>query len=233
MTVRALVVDDERLPRVALAALLRERPDVTLLGEADSVASAAKAVEDHDPDVVFLDVRMRDGSGFDVLGRVPVRGHVVFVTAYRDHAVRAFEVAALDYLLKPVRSSDLDRALARVRDRGSASVADEPLELKEGLDSFYATPGAIRFLRAARDYTEVHLATGEMRLVRHPLAGWEERLPHSFLRIHRSVIVNVDHLDAVVRREGAWQVRLRGVREPFGVSRRLLAGVRARLEAGV
>ncbi|MEM1415487.1 MAG: LytTR family DNA-binding domain-containing protein [Myxococcota bacterium] len=225
---RALLVDDERLARVALAALLRERDDVELVGEASSVATAEEAVRALDPDVVFLDVRMRDGTGFDLLRRVSLRAHVVFTTAFEAHAVDAFAVDALDYLVKPVQRTHLARALERLIDR---KTPDEPgtLRLQQGHEAFFARPGDITFLRAARDYTEVHLAGGRSLLVKEPLGSWDARLPGTFARIHRSLIVNLEHLEALTRRQGGWEVRLRDIVEALPVSRRHAASLRRRL----
>ena len=146
----------------------------------------------------------------------------------------AIKHGSLDYpsnavVIRASRSND-ERALARLVGRRGRT---EPvlLRLKEGLDRFVTTPDEVRFLRAAKDYNEVHLDSGVMRLVRQPSARWESRLPDSFLRIHRSIIVNLDHLDAAVHRKGAWHVRLRGVPETLPVSRRLLISVRDRLFA--
>ena len=113
MTLRALIVDDERLARLALRSLLEERPDVTVVGEADSVVAARQRVAELKPDVVFLDVHMPGGSGFELF-REGLAAKVVFCTAYEQFAVRAFEVNALDYLVKPVGPEQIDRALSRL-----------------------------------------------------------------------------------------------------------------------
>ncbi|MEO1233677.1 MAG: LytTR family DNA-binding domain-containing protein [Myxococcota bacterium] len=254
MTLRALVVDDEPWPRVALATLLRERPGVEVVGEAHSVATAVDRIRALDPDVVFLDVRMRDGLGFDVLGQVEFSGHVVFVTAFDDHALRAFEVDALDYLLKPVRGDHLERALARLEQRrgdglaptstarvvGSPRAVDEsdaPLQvtdricLHRGKDVVFAQVADILFLSAARDYTDVHLASGRAPTVKQSLAAWEARLPPVFFRIHRSTIVNLAFGQDLSLVDGRWELMLQGGKTRLLVSRRLAARLKQRLGA--
>lgn len=236
---RALIVDDEHLARVALSALLHERDDVEIVGEAHSVRTAVEQIKACDPDVLFLDVRMRDGSGFDVFDQVSVEAHVVFVSAHGDHALRAFEVNALDYLVKPVQRKHLGRALARAATGIRVPAADaEPKRLTQTdrvclhdrKSMAFVQLSDIAFLRAARDYTEVHLASGRVALVREPLGSWEVRLPQSLARIHRSLIVNLDFVEELVQREGGWHVRLHTVEELLPISRRLAPSIRERVK---
>src|SRR5262249_10506567 len=112
--VRAVIVDDERLARRELRGLLREHPRIAVCGEADCVEAAAALIEAERPQVVFLDVQMPGQSGFDLLDRVPRPPSIGLVTAYDDYAIRAFEVNALDYLLKPVHPDRLRRAVERL-----------------------------------------------------------------------------------------------------------------------
>ncbi|MEN0062064.1 MAG: LytTR family DNA-binding domain-containing protein [Myxococcota bacterium] len=224
MKVRTLIVDDERLARVALTALLRKRHDVVIVDEASSVQAAIDGIRLHRPDVVLLDIELRDGTGFDVFDRIEWQPHVIFTTAYGHHAVRAFEVDAVDYLVKPIRPMALDRALSRVKERGSLQMS--PLRVKQGLDMLFIRPADIRFLRAVRDYSELHLTTGAPRLVSESLGHLERRLPPGFERIHRSFIANTRHLEAMVRDNGGWSVRLLGVNEVLPVSRRAVSDLR-------
>ncbi|MEZ4234669.1 MAG: LytTR family transcriptional regulator DNA-binding domain-containing protein [Myxococcota bacterium] len=189
---------------------------------AGSVDAAVAALEQFDPDVVFLDVQMPGGEGTTLFDRTEVDAQVVFVTAYDQYAVRAFEVHALDYLLKPVAPERLAEALDRVRARVGAPTVptegedDAPLSL----DELVCLPhrGAMRFFRvrdvvhlqAADDYCELHLVDGTALLSNTPLKDWEARLPDVFLRVHRSHVVNVDAVVEVVPDGSAYEVRLRG-----------------------
>ena len=252
MTHRAIIVDDERFARVALADLLAERGDVVVVGEASSVAQAVTLLREHEPDLVFLDIRIREESGFHLFEQADVRAHVVFVTAYADHALRAFEVDALDYLVKPVQRRDLDRALAKATSREpgagrvtwppsvipppSAARATAALRLSDrvclqrGKDIVFARVEDFIFLRADRDYTEVHLASGRVQRVKEPLQGWEGRLPDPpFLRIHRSILVNATHLETLSQDGEGWKVALSSFDASLPVSRRLLPKLRRRL----
>jgi two-component system LytT family response regulator len=231
MTWRALIVDDERLARLALRGLLEERSDVEIVGEADSVASTRRSVAALHPDLVFLDVQMPGGSGFELF-RERFEPRVVFCTAYEQFAVRAFEVAALDYLMKPVSREQIDRALARLESPPEIPGVlglDDLVSLRESNAMRIVHPRDITFIQAADDYSEVHLVVGPAALVNVTLRRWEEQLPaESFARIHRSSLVNLRHVESVQTGESACEVVLRaGPRLP--VSRRMAGELRKRL----
>ena len=236
---RILIVDDEPLARAELKLLLAERSDTIVAGEADSLESALAQLEQCDPDVMFLDIRLRGASGFDVFDRTVVRCHVVFLTAYEDQALRAFEVNALDYLVKPIDAEDLERALSRVlwrpppvpiRKSAPRMPSEERVFFKEPKKLRACPVSEIVFLRAARADTEVHLTSGEVVLVREGLQSWEERLPTSFVRVHRSSLVNLSFIETLAFTQGRWEVQLRGVSETLPVSRRLVQSVKAQLQ---
>ena len=214
---KAVLVDDERLARRVLRKLLeRDHPDVEIVAEADGVASAAEAIALHAPDLVFLDVQLAGEDGFSLFDRASLP-RVIFVTAWDRYAVRAFEVHALDYLLKPVAPDRLAEALRRAREPEPAVAEDRPLEPSDLV--CLPTARGMRFFRvhdvthltAADDYSEVHLANGGTLLAHTSMTQWEARLPEGFLRVHRSVIANVDHVDEVLRSgTDTWEIRLKG-----------------------
>jgi two-component system LytT family response regulator len=239
---RALIVDDERLARRALRSALATRDDVTLVGEAATVEEAATLIQEETPDVVLLDIQMRRETGFDLLDRIDTPVHVVFVTAHDDHAVRAFEVNALDYLLKPVDPRRLDDALQRVR------TSEAPLPRQSESEDqafrysdlfFYEESRQPRFIRirdivhieAAGNYTELHLADGSTALTSNTLSTWDERLPGDrFVRIHRSTIVNVEHVERMERAANyTFDVFVTGQDTPLAMSRRRAKTLKDRL----
>jgi two-component system LytT family response regulator len=233
---RALIVDDERLARATMRRLLEAHPAIEVVGEADSVEAASHAIAELSPDVLFLDVQMPGGSGFDLFDRVDVDARVIFVTAYHEHAINAFEVHALDYLLKPVSPDRLAAAVARLSDRRRLVEPDTALQADD-LVCLPVTNG-LRFFRvrdithitAADDYTEVHLSDGALVLSGTAMRSWQERLPESFVRVHRSAITNVDHIDQVVRLANeSYSVHLRGIEAPIAMSRRHAAVLKERL----
>ena len=237
---RVLIVDDEPLARTELKLLLAERPDVIVVGEADTVESALAQLEQCDPHLTFLDIRLRGEDGFDLFDRTVVRCHVVFLTASEDHALRAFKVNALDYLVKPIDAEDLDRALSRVlwrpppvptRNSAARMTSEERVFLKESKQLRACSVSEIAFVRAAKADTEVHLTSGEVVLVRERLQSWEERLLTSFVRVHRSTLVNLSLIETLAFAKGRWELRLRSVDQTLPVSRRLAQSLREQLQA--
>jgi len=190
---RALIADDEPLARARLRRLLEQEKGVLVVGECRSGAETAERIRSERPDVVFLDVQMPGGGGFEAL---PPRGEdapaVVFVTAYDEHAVRAFEVKALDYLMKPVGRERLRQALERVRALHPGG--GEPIEwlvVKEGDRSRLLRTEEVDFVSAEGNYVRVH-AGGRSYLVRETLEAMEGRFdPRRFFRVHRESLVNL------------------------------------------
>lgn len=209
---QALLIDDEPLARLELRRLLLAHPHVTIAGEAGTLNEARALLGRPGYDLVFLDVQLRGGDGFDVLGQVAPGAHVIFVTAYDRYAVRAFEVNALDYLLKPVTAPRLATSLAKLNGRPAAPaapeiaaatqrlLADDRIFVRSGNTTCFVPVAAIAAVRSCENYTEVHLATGEKHLVLRPLKSWEETLPEeTFVRVHRQAIVNLSRVARIVR----------------------------------
>lgn len=223
---RALVVDDEEGARLDLVALLEREGGVEVVADAADLEGAVEAVRRERPDLVFLDIRLGRGSGFELLDRVEEAFDVVFVTAYDEHAVRAFEVDAVDYLLKPVEPERLRATLERL-DAPASEVAARPLELDDWLflplesGRGFLQVRSIGHVTAARDYTVVHTVESGRHMVPKTLKEWEARLPKSrFLRIHRGTIVNLKRVERVEPWSNyTYRVWLTGVEEPLMMSR--------------
>ena len=243
--IRVLIVDDEPLARQRIEHLLEEQEDVTVIGTADTGSSAIRAIRDMNPDVVFLDMQMPGGTGLDVAREVgpdfmPV---TVFVTAYDEYAVKAFELSATDYLLKPFSDERFAEAFRRARARAEMEGLGEPREASaadapalESAGSSYLRRIAVQgrgrmkvvpvdeilHIVASGVYAELHTAK-ETHLVRTPLSQLEEHLdPDQFFRVHRSAIVRLDEVSELIREGGgSCLVQLRsGVKLPVGRSRR-------------
>ena len=216
MKVRALIVDDEPLARQRVRLLLGEEPDVEIVGESADGFEGVDQIHATRPDLVFLDVQMPEMDGFEVLRRVPeaLLPVVIFTTAYDQHALRAFEVNALDYLLKPIKPTRFKEAVQRARDliaNKQAGVAARGLLALLGQTSAPAgqltrlavkTPGKVTFveldqiqaIEAAGKYAVVHVGK-ENHVLRETMSSLESHLPpQRFLRISRSVIVNIDQI---------------------------------------
>ena len=237
-----LIVDDERLARRSVRSALDAVDDATVVGEAGSVDAAAEQIRTEDPDVVLLDVQMRGETGFDLLDRIDTAVQVVFVTAYDEHAVRAFEVNALDYLLKPVDPDRLAEALRRVRQAETALPEDKETTpdafqyddlffYEEGRRPRFIRIREIVFIEAAGNYTELHVADGTTALTSTALSAWTDRLPDAhFARIHRSTIVNVDRVTTVERgADRTYRVHVEGRTDPLSMSRRRARALKDRL----
>jgi two-component system LytT family response regulator len=203
MPLGALIVDDERLARARLKKLLEAHAtELAVVAEADSVDAAEAALAAHAPDVLFLDVAMPGGSGFDLLARRRVAAAVVFVTAFDEHAIRAFEVGAVDYLLKPVEPERLAASVARLRARardGGPPPDRVCLSHGDGGALRLVDVADIILVRAERDYTEIVLRDGSTFLQKMPLTRWETRLGAAFVRVHRGALVSVAAVERVER----------------------------------
>ena len=233
----ALVVDDEAPALDELSYLLRAMPAISAVHVAQSSSEALRSLQARRYDVVFLDVRMPSLNGIElasVLGRFASPPAVVIVTAYEEYALRAFDIGACDYLLKPVSrtrlSTALSRALGRSSDRpgepGDGDSAAIPLEAAGR--TRWVTPGQVRWVEAEGDYVRLHTAEGDSHLLRMPISHLEERwAPHGFIRIHRSYLVSVGNIAELSVAGNNHSVKVSGQWLP--VSRRHARDVRDRL----
>jgi two-component system, LytTR family, response regulator len=214
--IRALLVDDEPLAREMIREMLKDDSAAEVVGECVNGREAIEAIQEHNPDLIFLDVQMPEIGGFEVLEALKSvhMPHVIFVTAYDQYAVRAFEVHALDYLLKPfdrerfdsawrrakahilaTRNGDMDqRILAILEELKAGSKYLERLVIKSGGRVFFLDTDDIDWIEAEGNYVSVH--TGKKsHLLRETISSLEAQLdPKKFLRIHRSSIVKIDRI---------------------------------------
>ncbi len=232
---QVLVVDDEEPALAELAYLLGQDDRVGAVRTAGGGPQALKVLESDVVDVVFCDIAMPGLDGLDlarVLARFSRRPQVVFVTAYDQHAVDAFELRATDYVMKPVRAERLSEAVRRVveaRDgaSGDATADDETIAVELGGVTRFVQRSQVRYVEAQGDYVRLHTAT-DSHLVRISLATLEERWSAAgFVRIHRSTLVAVPHVDEVRSDGGRFSVRLGD--DELVVSRRHTRELRDRL----
>lgn len=221
---KALLVDDERLARAGLRRLLKAHDDITIVGEAANAEEAAAQIHRLHPDVVFLDVEMPGRSGLEMLEDLEELPAVIFTTAHQDYAVRAFEVSAVDYLLKPIVAERLAAALDRLRRAAKANEAgtdrDERVFLRDGERCWIVALEEIRMLESEGNYTRVYF--GENRpLIYKSLNALEARLnPAIFFRASRSHIVNLRNIQSIAPQpDGGLVATLTGGIK-IGISRR-------------
>jgi two-component system LytT family response regulator len=211
MEKKVLIVDDERLARVELRKLLAEFPEIEIIGEASNAQEAKQKIEELDPDLIFLDIQMPGKSGFDLLAELEPSPQVIFTTAYNEYALKAFEVNALDYLLKPVDPKRLTDAIHKL------SVQDEKLRItrsenilnnnvlyehdqvfvKDGERCWFVKLSEIRLFESVGNYAKVHFSTNKPLILK-SLNALEERLDVKvFFRANRKYIVNMRMIEKV------------------------------------
>lgn len=235
--IRTVIVDDERLARHELSYLLAQHPDIEVVGEAGSVVEAVAVLESLHPDLVLLDIQMPKQTGFDLFERTEVTAAVIFVTAHNEFALRAFEVNALDYLMKPVNPTRLQQAIERFHQRSPHPAAparaltyDDTIFVVLGNAPRFVKLASILCIEAEGDYSRLVGAGGSMGLVLKSLKDWEALLPErQFCRIQRSVIINCERVERFEPWfNSSYQVYLEHLPEPLTMSRRLAKRFRAR-----
>ena len=212
--IRTVIVEDAGLAREALIRLLGPHEDVEIVGQAASGSEGIELIRSAAPDVAILDIHLPDFDGLELARRLPrPRPLLVFLTAFPQHALPAFEAEPLDYLLKPASAEGLARALDRVR-RALGRPAQPPpvlpdhLEVRDGGRTSFVPLTAIDHVDAAGHYLCIHTAAG-VHLLRMPMAELAERLGPAFARVHRSALIRLDRVAEIVdRRNGDGDVRL-------------------------
>ena len=258
--IRAILVDDERLMRQHLRRHLSHHPEIEIVGEADSVASAWKLIARENPEVVFLDVQMGAEDGFallPLLEDLEAPPAVVFVTAFDQFAIRAFEANALDYLTKPLDPDRLKRTVERIRQERilcrvlsaspsmpGAAMSEEPspdvgqrlgpedlVMLSERPALRMTRSREIRAVESQGNYTLFYLEGDKTILIKKPLNQWEVRLPEElFLKVNRSLLVNAELITRIVKlTRDEYEISLRGLSRPIPVGRLAMQRIREKL----
>lgn len=234
---RVILVDDEWLMREEMRMLLRDYPIIEIVGEADSVPAAVEVIQQTQPDVIFLDIQMPGETGFKLFERVKINCKVVFVTAYDAYAIKAFEVNAVDYILKPVKRERLNDTIQRLIAQNERLPGQHTNQF--GMeDSLYLTVDdrykfvkirLIKCVLAEGNYSYIIDQCDKKGLVTKTLKEWEEILPEGdFVRIHRSTIVNVNSIMRIEQMKNYTNlVYIEGIEEPFEMSRRYAARLKS------
>ena len=234
---KAIIIDDMELARASLKADLADFcPHVEVIGEADGVLNGAKLLKHTTPDVLFLDIEMEDGDGFDLLDILPDElGSVIFVTAMQNYALKAFQYSAVDYLLKPVEPELLKKAVEKAANRIGANkdqleilrenMAQEPkfdrLALHTSDKIVVSELKDIVRLEAMTNYTHFHFANGSKLLITKTLKEYDTMLSESgFVRVHQSHLINMDHVQAYVKTEGGYILMKNGHMVPVSVRKK-------------
>ncbi|MBS4043486.1 MAG: response regulator [Chitinophagaceae bacterium] len=232
MSIKSIIIDDERLARNELKKLLQEHPEINVIEEAVNAKEGIEKIEAYNPDLIFLDIQMPDKTGFDLLAELERAPRVIFTTAYDEYAFKAFEVNALDYLLKPIEPKRLNDAIHKVQ----LEIAKEKMEInglnknpltdadqvfvKDGERCWFVKLAEVRLFESVGNYAKVYFGTNKP-LVLKSLNALEERLdPKVFFRANRKHIINVKWIEKIEPYfNGGLLVELKGG-EKIEVSRR-------------
>jgi two-component system LytT family response regulator len=235
--IKAIIVDDERLARVNLRRLLEPFPEIEIAGEASSCKGAIEMINQYNPQLIFLDIQLSGETGFDLLEIIDNSIKIIFVTAYDEYAIRAFEVNAIDYLLKPVNPERLKVSIESVIIREkiqksgpkSYEYSDSIYVHLNNYASRFIKISSISFIEPVGNYSKIVTIEGKHCLVLKTLKQWQEELPdNNFVRIHRSSIVNKEHVDHIEKKSNDQHMAfLKNKPEPLEISRRYLKNLKA------
>ena len=204
---KVILIDDERLARSELKRLLQEFPDVEVIGEAANAAEGLDKIESLNPDLVFLDIQMPGKTGFDMLTQLERAPHIIFVTAYDEYALKAFEVNALDYLMKPVEPKRLAEALLKVRQKDEEELLSynnrgllgehDQVFVKDGERCWFVKLSDVRLFESVGNYAKVFFGTNKPLILK-SLNALEERLDEKvFFRANRKHIINLRMIEKI------------------------------------
>ena len=204
-TFKTLIVDDERLAREEVKRALKKHPEFIVIGEANNVDVALELIEKETPDVIFLDIHMPEKSGFDLLEELSVTPEVVFTTAYDQYAVKAFELNALDYLVKPLREERFAKTVAKVtkeltekiKEAESALPMHRKIFIKDGENCYFIPLSEIRLIESMDNYARLYFKD-QKAMIKRSLNLLEKRLDESvFFRANRSQIINTHYIKEI------------------------------------
>lgn len=237
--ISAIIVEDEELAREDFKRLLQKFDNVELTDEATTLSDAIEKCNKNKPDVVFLDIQLANESGFDLIDHLDKDTKIIFVTAFDEYAIKAFEVSAYDYLLKPVTPERLQQSIEKVisidtpesKTEKFLSI-DDSIFLKLDTKYQFVKISKIKYILSANDYSEIKIeGENKGKLTSKTLKEWEERLPHNiFCRIHRSAIINTEFIKSIEPWHNySHRVYLNGEEKPLLMSRRYFSIIKNKL----
>ena len=228
----AIIIDDERLARINLKNLLIPYSNIEIVDEADSCKEAIEAIQDKNPQVIFLDIQLIGESGFDILDKIDQTIKVVFVTAFDEYAIRAFEINAVDYLLKPVNPERLKKTINRLLSPVVKSdISGKKFDYSDAVyvklnnkTSKFLKINSIVSISPVGNYSRLYSKENLNYIVLKTMKQWEDELPKdNFARIHRSTIVNIEHISRIERDTSkSYKLYLKNISKPLDISRRCL-----------
>jgi two-component system LytT family response regulator len=233
-TIKSVVVDDVDMMRVTLKKVLDGFPNIEIIGEASDYESAKQLINDTKPELVFLDIDLNGLTSIDLLNEINCSPKIIFITSHPDFAIKAFELNAVDYILKPISADRLRRAIDRVTEMGAepmeGSIMDESQErfkadqiILLNFDSklTFIKVQDINYIEAFGNYTKIYMNDGKLSITYNSIKNWDNRLPNDvFIQIHRSSIVNLLNVVKIEKwTNDTGRLFLKGVEKPFEISR--------------
>ncbi|MDP3150562.1 MAG: LytTR family DNA-binding domain-containing protein [Ignavibacteria bacterium] len=235
---KTLIVDDEKYARGDLRELLSLFPTIEVVGEAKNIKTAIEAIEKLKPDLIFLDIQFPGETGFELFDKVDINAKVIFVTAYDEYAIRAFDVNACDYLLKPVNPDRLALAVKRIQENrerqippGISLTEEDSIYLQLNYKYYFIRVDSIIKITAADHFTEIITAKGLKGLTNKQLCEWDECLPKSsFIKVHRSTIINMNFVERIERGANySYHIIMKNIEEPIAISRRYASQIKKKM----
>lgn len=241
MKKKALIIEDESINTQVLVKMLSRYPDIDIVGQAKNREEALVLLKTSMPDVIFLDILLPDGSGFDILPYVNRETHIIFTTGHGNYAVQAFEINAVDYLLKPFSHERLAMAIERIETSKQASQeqvegngepefrikADQLLVKSKSEHRFVQLSDILSVASEGGNYTSVQYHDKKQAFIRKTLKEWADTLPPAlFLHVHRGCIVNKTKIVRLVNDSGEHRLYIQGIDQPYQVSRRHVAEIK-------
>jgi two-component system LytT family response regulator len=233
-TIKSVVVDDVDMMRITLKKVLDGFPNIEIVGEASDYESARQVINDTKPDLVFLDIDLNGLTSIDLLNEITCDPKIIFITSHPDFAIKAFELNAVDYILKPISADRLRRAIERVTELSPevnvGTVMDDTQERFkpeqtillnfDGKLTFIKVQD-INFIEAFGNYTKIHMNDGKLSITYNSIKNWDNRLPSDvFIQIHRSTIVNLLNVGKIEKwTNDTGRLFLKGIEKPFEISR--------------
>lgn len=233
---RTLIIDDEKYARSDLKDMLSKFNCIDIVGEAKNIKTAVEEIQKSNPDLLFLDIQFPGETGFDLFDKIDITAKVIFVTAYDEFAIRAFDVNACDYLLKPVNPERLSLAIKRITDNSELKTSgkkvfnnDDSIYLQMNYKYYFVRIDSIIKITAADHYTEIITTKGLRGLTNKHLWEWEENLPkETFIQIHRSTIINMNFVEKIEKApKYSSVVFLKNIENPIPISRRFASRIKS------
>ena len=235
---KTLIVDDEKFTRSDLRELLSIFPSIEVVGEAKNIQTAVEAIQELKPDLIFLDIQFPGETGFELFEKIEVSAKVIFVTAYDEYAIRAFDVNACDYLLKPVNPDRLTLAVKRLQEsreqlpnESIALTNNDSIYLQLNYKYYFVRIDSIIMITSADHFTEIFTTKGLRGLTNKHLREWEERLPKDvFIQIHRSSIISMNYVEKIERGNNySYYLKMKNIDELIPISRRYVSNIRRKM----